>query len=97
MPNYITLFKLTQQGAQTVKDLPNRVEQNKARMQKLGIELKSWHVTMGQYDVVAIYDAPNEEAVAKVALALCKQGDAHSQTMRAFTLDEFKKIASALP
>ena len=97
MANYITLFKLTQQGAETVKDIPNRVEQNRPRMQKLGIELKSWHVTMGPYDIVAVYEAPNDEAAAQLALGICATGNASTHTMRAFTMDEFKKIVSALP
>jgi uncharacterized protein with GYD domain len=97
MPTYIALFQFTQQGAQHIKDLPNRVEKNRESMQRLGVELKSWHVTMGEYDVVAVVDAPNDEAVAKLALSICQQGNARSQTMRAFSLEEFKKISAALP
>jgi uncharacterized protein with GYD domain len=39
-------------------------------------------------------EAPNDEVVAKVALALCAQGYVQTQTMRAFTLEEFKSLAS---
>jgi len=89
--------QFTQQGAQTIKELPSRVEKNMESLKKFGIEIRSWHVTMGQYDVVIVFDAPNDEAVAKAALAIGQQGNARTQTMRAFSLDEFKKIVSALP
>jgi uncharacterized protein with GYD domain len=97
MPTYITLFQMTQQGAQQVKEMPNRVEQNRANMQKIGIELKSWHVTMGQYDVITVYDAPNDEAAAKLVLAIGLSGNVRTQTCRAFTMDEFKKVVGSLP
>ena len=97
MPSYITLFQFTQQGQQNMKEIPNRVEQARANMQKMGIELKSWHVTMGQYDVVAVFEAPNDEAAARMSLAICSQGNARTETSRAFTLDEFKKILGSLP
>jgi uncharacterized protein with GYD domain len=97
MANYILLVQLTQQGAEQLKELPNRVEQNRPNMQKLGVELKSWHLTMGQYDIVAVVDAPNDEAAAKAALGICSTGNAKTQTLRAFTMDEFKKLLGGLP
>ena len=97
MATYITLFQFTQQGAQQIKETPARFEKNREAMQKIGLELKSWHVTMGQYDVVAVFDAPNDEAVAQMALAIGLQGNVRTQTMRAFSIEEFKKIVSTLP
>jgi uncharacterized protein with GYD domain len=63
----------------------------------MGGELKSWHLTMGAYDAVVIFEAPNDEAVAKIALAISSQGNAQTQTMRAFTFEEFKKLTAQLP
>ena len=97
MANYITLVQLTQQGAQQLREIPNRVEQNRANIQKLGCELKSWHLTLGQYDVVAVFDAPNEEAAARASMLICSTGNAKTQTLRAFTMDEFKKLLGGLP
>ncbi len=97
MATYITLVQFTQQGAQQVKGLPSLVEKNIENFKKLGIEFRSWHVTMGQYDIVVVYDAPNDETVAKLALILGLTGNGRTQSMRAFSLDEFKKITSSLP
>jgi len=52
---------------------------------------------MGQYDLVAIAEMPNDEAVARMALGLGMQGNIRTETMRAFTETEFKKIAGSLP
>jgi uncharacterized protein with GYD domain len=97
MATYIMLNKFTPQGSQSIKDIPKRIEENRARFVKLGAELKSWHLTMGAYDAVVIMEAPNDEVMAKIAMAICGQGNAQTQTMRAFTLEEFKALTSQLP
>jgi len=51
----------------------------------------------GQYDIVTITEAPNDEAVAKVALATASKGSLKTETLRAFTEDEYWKIIAALP
>ncbi len=97
MPTYVSLIRFTQQGIQTIKDLPKRMDANRENMRKAGIELKSWHLTMGQYDVVATVEAPNDEAAVGFALALGAQGNARTETMRAFSIDDLRKIVANLP
>jgi uncharacterized protein with GYD domain len=97
MPSYISLMKFTEQGIKGVKDIPRRIEENRANMTKLGIELKSWHLTMGRYDVVTHIEAPSDEVVVKFALLLAGQGNARTETLRAFPIEEFKKIVASLP
>ena len=97
MATYIMLNKFTQQGSQNIKDIPKRIEENRPRFMKMGAELKSWHLTMGAYDAVVIVEAPNDEVIAKLAMAICGQGMAQTHTMRAFTLEEFKTLTSQLP
>jgi uncharacterized protein with GYD domain len=97
MATYITLSQFTQQGAQQIKNFPAMAEKNMENFKKLGVELRSWHVTMGQYDIVVVYDAPNDETAAKVALAIGLQGNVRPTTMRAFSLEELKKIVASLP
>jgi uncharacterized protein with GYD domain len=59
--------------------------------------LKAFYLTTGQYDFVSIVEAPNDEAMARFALALSAQGNIRTETMRAFTEDEYWKIISSLP
>ncbi len=97
MPTYITLMHWTQQGIENVKAGPARLDAGRQAVKAAGVELKAYYVTMGQYDCVAIFEAPNEEAVAKLALGFGAQGNVRSETMRAFTEDEYRKLVASLP
>jgi uncharacterized protein with GYD domain len=63
----------------------------------MGGELKAIYVTMGQYDFVDVLEAPDDETAAKFALALGSLGNVHTETLRAFTQDEFRQIVAGLP
>ena len=97
MPTYVTLMNWTDQGIRNVKDMPDRAAQASAAIQAAGGELKAIYVTMGQYDLVAIMELPSDEVAAGVALAVAGGGDGRSETLRAFTMDEFAGIVSNLP
>ena len=97
MPTYISLLRYTQQGISAAKNAPARIDAAKEAYRKAGGELKAVYLTMGQYDLVAITEMPNDEAVARVALAMGSQGNIRSETNRAFTETEFRKIIGSLP
>jgi len=97
MPTYITLMQWTQQGIQNVKDAPARLDAAKQLVKSLGGEIKAVYLVMGEYDFVLISEAPNDEVVAKVALMTGMQGNVRTQTMKAFTEDEYRKIVAGLP
>jgi uncharacterized protein with GYD domain len=97
MPTYISMLRYTQQGISAVKNAPARIDAAKELYKKAGGELKAIYLTLGQYDLVAIGEMPNDEAVARLALVMGVQGNIRSETMRAFTETEFKKIVGALP
>ena len=97
MPTYISMLRYTQQGITSAKNAPARIDAAKEAYRKVGGELKSIFLTMGQYDLVVIAEMPNDETVARMALALGAQGNIRSETMRAFTEAEFRKIAGSLP
>jgi uncharacterized protein with GYD domain len=97
MPTYISMLRYTQQGISSAKNAPARIDAAREAYKKAGGELKAIYLTMGQYDLVAIAEMPNDETVARMALVLGMQGNIRSETMRAFTETEFKKIAGSLP
>ena len=96
MATYISMLRYTQQGISAIKNAPARIDAAKEAYRKAGGELKSIYLTLGQYDLVVIADMPNDEAVARMALALGAQGNIRSETMRAFGEAEFRKIAGTL-
>lgn len=97
MPTYITLIHYTDQGVQTFKDLPRRLEETRKRGEEVGASLVGYYVTMGHYDAVAISEAPDDQTIAKLALAAGAGGNVRTETMRAFSQEEAMRIAGDLP
>lgn len=97
MPTFITLANFTDQGVKTVKDSVNRAEAVKALGEKFGVKMKDIYWTMGAYDVVAIFEAPDGPTMSAVALAIAAAGNVRSQTLRAYPKEEMKEILKKLP
>jgi len=57
---------------------------------------KDFYRVMGQYDAVCISEAPDDETAAKLILAVGSKGNVRSETLRAFTEEEYRKIVGAL-
>ena len=97
MPTYITLINYTQQGVTNMKESPARLDAAKQAFKAVGGELRAFYLTLGQYDAIVISEGPDDETAATLALAIGAQGAIRTQTMRAFTEDEYRKIVAALP
>ncbi len=96
MNTYVTLVSWTQKGIQEFRESPSRVEKAKAAIAAAGGEMKSFYMTMGRYDMVAVIEAPDDAAYAKVLLVLGSKGGVRTETLNAFTEDEFRDIVAAL-
>ena len=96
MPTYISLINFTQKGAETIKDGPKRLDAAKQRFRDAGAELKAFYLVTGKYDAVSIIEAPNDEVVAKLAMGTAALGFIRTQTCRAFTEDDYRKMAASL-
>ena len=97
MPTYIVLVNFTQKGVENIKESPARLEAAKGAFKAMGGELKAYYSVMGRYDAVVIAEGPDDETAAKLALAIGSQGNVRTETLRAFTEDEYLKIIAALP
>ena len=96
MPTYIALLKWTQQGVTKVKDSPKRLDAGRKAFKKAGAEIKETYLTMGRYDLVCIIDAPDDETVARVLLQLGSQGNVQTETLKAFSEDQYRQIIASL-
>ncbi len=97
MATYIVLAKYTHQGITNIKQSPDRLDQTKQAVQSLGAEIKAFYLTMGQYDIVSLVEAPDDETMARLALALGSGGYVSTETLRSFSEDEFRNIIAQLP
>ena len=97
MPTYITLLKYTQKGIENIKEGPSRLDAAKKAIKAAGGEMKAYYLTMGSYDAVSVSEAPNDETYAKIILAIASKGAIQTETLRAFTEDEYRSIISRMP
>ncbi len=92
MPTYVSLIKWTEEGAKTAKDTVQRAKQVRADFQRRGITRFDVLWTHGQYDIVSIVEAPDDETVTAALLALASRGTVHTETVRAFNESEMERI-----
>ncbi len=97
MVTYITLLRFTQKGIENIKESPARLDAAKQAFQSMGAELKDFYLVTGAYDAVVISEVPDDETVAKLLLSIGKLGNVRTETLRAFTEDEYRKIIAAIP
>ena len=97
MPTYISLLRYTQQGIQKIKESPGRLDAARKAYQSMGAKIKDFYLVSGQYDIVLVAEAPDDTTAAKLALMVGAQGNVRTETLRAFTEDEYRKIIASLP
>jgi uncharacterized protein with GYD domain len=96
MPTYIIQSQWTDQGICSVKESAKRLDLGKKKLKEMGGEIKAFYLTTGAYDMLAVVDVPNDAALAKHLLWLGSQGNLRTQTVKAFTEDEFRGIVGEL-
>ena len=97
MPTYVILANLTDQGARTMKDLARRLENARATFGALGADLKQLYFAMGEYDYIVVAEAPDDETITRVSLAVSGQGNVRTKSFRVFTEQEALKLIETLP
>ena len=93
---YITLISFTEQGIKTIKDWDKRVAASRERLERAVGRLVDVYLTLGEYDAIAITEAPNDDVALRNALEYGLSGNGRSQTMRAFTSDEAVRVTKQL-
>ena len=96
MARYITLINFTEQGIKTIKDWDKRIAATRERLDRAGGKLVDVYLTLGEFDAVAITDAPNDEAALRAAIEYGLAGNGRSRTMRAFTSEETVRIVKQI-
>jgi uncharacterized protein with GYD domain len=96
MASYVVLLNFTEQGIRSVGDSPKRYEAFKAVAEKLDVQIKSTYWTVGAYDIVTTIEG-SEEAVTAALLKLGSAGNVRTQTLRAFSQDEFARVLKKVP
>ena len=96
MPAYVSLINFTDQGVRNAKDTVNRARAFEKVLEEAGARKIGFWWTMGQYDLVAITEAPDDETAVRLALRLSMSGNVRTTTLRAFSEDETINITQGL-
>ena len=96
MTVYIMLAKWTDQGARSAPDSPRRLDAAKKLLSDMGGSFKDFFLTMGVYDIVAIYEAPDDAIAARFNLQLGMLGNLRTETMKAFPEAAYRRIIESL-
>ena len=96
MPTYIMLANWTDQGVRTVDESPKRVDVARKTLEDMGGRAISVYMTMGAYDLVITYDAPDDAVAARFTLLLGKHGNVRTVSMKAFPEEAYRQIINSL-
>lgn len=94
MAMYVVLANFTDQGVRDVKDTVKRADAFKELAKSSGATVRDIYWTLGQYDIVATVDAPDDAVVTAIGLTLAKAGNVRTQTLRAFSSADMGAILS---
>jgi uncharacterized protein with GYD domain len=96
MTTYIMLINWTDQGTRNVKDSPKRLDAAKAALKTMGGDFKAVYMTMGEYDLVTVYEAPDDAVAARFTLLLGALGNVRTKTLKAFPERAYREIIATL-
>ena len=97
MSTYIILMNLTEKGAKDIKNAPDRINDAAKSLEAAGGKLVGFYMTMGEYDYIAVAEAPSDEVALLQLAGLASAGNVNTVTLKAFTLDEIEGLLSKLP
>jgi uncharacterized protein with GYD domain len=92
MPTYVALVKWTEQGRQKVSSIADRIQEVAKQGEQLGVKTVGHYVTMGRFDQIAVLDAPDDETMGRMLLMVAGRGNAETETLRAWTVDEVRSL-----
>lgn len=91
MALYILLSSLTDEGRKTVKSKPDRIKEVNKEIEGMGAKVLGQYAVLGLYDFVNIVEAPSNETMAKISVALGARGTIQIMTLPAMTIEQFIK------
>jgi uncharacterized protein with GYD domain len=93
---YIMLINWTEQGIRDVKSSPKRLDAARKLLGEMGGTLKLFYLTMGEFDMVAIAEAPDDAVAARFAMILGQGGNVRTRTLKAFPELAYREIIASL-
>ena len=96
MTTYICLVNWTDQGVRQIKESPRRLDAAKKALNDMGGDFKTVFLTMGDFDLVITYEAPDDAVAARFTLQLGMLGNVRTRTLKAFPESAYREIITSL-
>lgn len=96
MPTYVMLAHWTEQGMRAIDDSPKRIDTARKQLEEMGGRVLSVYMTMGIYDLIITYDAPDDAVAARYTLLLGKLGNVRTASLKAFPEEAYRQIVNSL-
>lgn len=96
MPTYMALVNYTNEGIENIEDSPDRLDAARDLAESMGGEF-DWYLTFGEYDAVTIGEFPDDETFAQFALAVNRDGNVSTTSLKAFSEDEYRDLIAGIP
>lgn len=92
MATYITLIRFTEKGLESIKEHPSRLNKARRLIMEAGGAMQAFYLTLGSYDSIVITEAPDDATYAKITLSLASKGNVQTETLKAFSHEDYRKI-----
>ncbi len=96
MTTYVMLANFTETGVEGAEDSPRRLDAARELLTNMGGTFLSFYLTMGAYDMIAIYEASDDAVAARFTLKLGALGNVRTQTLKAFPEEAYRRIMASL-
>lgn len=96
MTTYVMLANWTDQGLKGIADGPRRLDAAKKTLEEMGGHFRELYMTMGEFDLVGIYDAPDDAVAARYILLLSQLGNVRTKSMKAFPEEAYRQIVNSI-
>ena len=97
MNTYIALLKWTESGVKNVRESPKRVEDARQAFEAVGGRIAQIYMVFGDYDLVCVIEAPDDESYARIMLQIASRGAIKPTTLKAMTESQYRSVISSLP
>ena len=96
MTTYVMLLNWTEQGAKTLRESPKRLDAARKSLEEMGGSIREFYLIMGEADLMAVCEAPDDAVMARFTLALDMGGYVRSRTMKAFPETAYRELIGSL-
>ena len=96
MSTYVVLANYTERGIQNIRDSPQRLDAVRGQLEQMGGALRSFYLTMGEYDIVFVFEAPDDAIASRFLLLLGQAGYVRTTSMKAFPEAAYREIIHSL-